>query len=101
MNTDQGVIYVVLEHFRNHLYPRAVGIEKELDAGRRLSDAEIEHVAHVLDDIKLLRPLIERHPEHLELAQGVIALYASIAKRAWQNETSPHSDATTGSALRQ
>ena len=98
MNSDQGLIFVVMEHFTRHLYPRAVQIEKELEAGRRLSDAQIDHVARVLEDIQWLRPLIERHPEHRELAAGVIELYASIARRGWENEASPHSGATTGTA---
>jgi hypothetical protein len=101
LNLDQGVIYVLMEHFTRHLHPRAVEIEKELDTGRRLSDAQIDHVSQVLEEVKLLQPLIARHPEHRELADGVIALYASIARRAWQNETSPNSGATTATTLRQ
>jgi hypothetical protein len=89
MNTDQGIIYVLLDHFARHLYPRAIEIEKQLNAGARLSDWEIAHVAEVLEEMKLLRPLIERHPEHGELVAGVVSLYAEIARRARQNETSP------------
>lgn len=100
MNADRGVIYVLLDHFTRHLYPRAVDIENRLNAGARLSDGEIAHVAEVLEEMKLLRPLIERHPEHRELAQGVAALYAGIARRGWENETSPGPDATTGTAGR-
>ena len=101
MNNDQGVIYVLMEHFTHHLHPRAVEIERELDAGRRLSDEQIDHIAQVLEDGKALRPLIARHPEHRELAEGVFALYASLARRAWQHEVSPGSGATTQTALRQ
>ena len=100
MNDDQGVIYVLMEHFTRHLHPRAVDIEKELDAGRCLTDAQIDHVSQVLEEFKLLRPLIERHPEHQDLAGGVAALYASIARRALQNETSPDPRATTQTAGR-
>lgn len=88
MNADQGVIYVVLDHFAHHLYPRALELEKMLDAGERLSASQVDHIARILDDIRLLRPLIERHPEHRELAEGVIALYVNLARRAWQNEKS-------------
>jgi len=98
MNTDQGVIYVLLDHFTRHLHPRAIEIEKRLDAGERLNDLEIAHVAEVLEEMTLLRPLIERHPEHRSLAERVIALYAGIARRGLENETSPHSDATTETA---
>ena len=87
MNTDRGVIYVVLDHFTRHLYPRALEIEKRLDAGERLDELEIAHVAEVLEDMKLLQPLIDRHPEHRDLAERAIALYAGIARRAWENET--------------
>jgi hypothetical protein len=87
VNADQGVIYVLMEHFTRHLHPRAVAIERELDAGRRLTDAQIDHISQVLEEFKLLRPLIERHPEQRDLAGGVAALYTSIARRALQNET--------------
>jgi len=100
VNADRGVIYVLLDHFTRHLYPRAIEIENKLNAGTRLSDTEIAHVAEVLEEMKLLRPLIERHPEHRELAHGVIALYAGIARRGWENETSPHPGAATGMAGR-
>ena len=98
MNADRGVIYVVLDHFTRHLYPRAADIESRLNAGARFSDAEIAHLAEVLEEIKLLRPLIDRHPEHRELAERVIALYAGIARRGLENETSPHSGAATQTA---
>jgi hypothetical protein len=101
VNIDQGVIYVLIEHFLLHLHPCAVQIEQALDAGQHLSDYEIDHVTRVLDEIKQLRPLIERHPEHRELAQGVIAMYASIARRACQNEIPPNSGAIPESRLDQ
>ena len=86
MNTDQGVIYVVIEHFARHLYPRALEMQRKLEAGGRLTDSEVEHVEQVIEDAKLLRPLVERHPEHHELAEAVLELYTNIARRAWQNE---------------
>ena len=89
MNADRGIICVVLEHFGRHLFPRAVDIEKQLDAGERLTDAQLAHVADVLEGIKQLRPLIERHPEHRDLVAGVVSTYSGIAKRALQNEQSP------------
>lgn len=95
MNADQGVIYVLLEHFVRHLHPSALEMAKKLDAGERLEDTEIEHVAQILEDIKLLRPLIDRHPEHREIAEGVIGLYADLVRRAWRNETA-HSHGKAG-----
>jgi len=88
MKRDEGVIYVVLEHFLTHLHPRARRIQGELDAGHRITDGDLDHVARILEEARLLRPLIERHPEHRELAEGFYALYANIATRALENETS-------------
>jgi hypothetical protein len=87
MNTDPGVIYVLTEHFSRHLFPLALDMEKRLDAGQRLNDWEIAHIVRVLEDLKGLRPLIDRHPEHHQFAVGVAALYADLARRAWHNET--------------
>ena len=89
MSDDRGIIYVVLEHFSQHLYPRALHIQKQLDSGERLTDEQIAHVTDVLDGIKQLRPLIARHPEHRDLVAGVISTYYGIAKRASENESSP------------
>lgn len=86
MNHEQGVIYVLIEHFVRHLYPRATQMEKKLDAGERLDDFEIDHVAQVLEELRLVQPLINRHPEHRELAESVVALYTGLARRASQNE---------------
>jgi hypothetical protein len=99
MKADAGVIYVLLEHFARHLYPRAVEMEDKLNVGGRLSDDEVVHVSEVVEELKLLRPLIDRHPEHRELAESVMALYAGIARRGWENETSP-SNAANGAAIR-
>ena len=87
MNADRGVICAVIEHFTRHLYPRALDMEKRLDAGERLSDGDIAHLAQILEDVKVLRPLIDRHPEHQEFAASVVALYVGLAQRAWRNET--------------
>jgi hypothetical protein len=100
MNPDQGVIYVVLKHFTDHLHPRAIEIESELDAGLSLSEAEIDHISQVLAEARLMAPLIERNPEYRELAERVIAMYASIARRARQNEASPAPGASTEAAGR-
>ncbi len=87
MNTEQGLMYVLIEHFARQLYPRAREMETKLAAGGRLSDREITHVSEVLEEVRMLRPLFERHPEHQDLAEAVIALYAGITKRALENET--------------
>lgn len=89
MNADGGIIYVVLEHLWRHLYPRALDIEKQLTAGERLTDGQLAHVTDVIDGIKQLWPLIERHPEHRELVAGVVSTYAGIAERAWRSEVAP------------
>ena len=87
MTTDQGIAYVLLEHFVLHLHPRALALEKQLDAGGRLADTDIAHVEQVLEDLRALRTFIDRHPEHADIAGGVIQLYAGIARRALHNET--------------
>ncbi len=86
MKTDQGVIYVILEHFARHLYPEALEMDRRLRDGEPLSDRESDRVSQILQDIRLLRPLIDRHPEHRDIAVGVIDLYTGIASRARTNE---------------
>lgn len=84
---DQGVISALLLHFNGHLYPRAVELEKRLDAGERLTTIDLDHLLGVFGNLQGLFPLVERCPEYREIAAGVFSLYAGIARRAWQNET--------------
>ena len=78
--------------------PGELGGHQRMRAREQHLEFGIPHLAQVLEDVKGLRPLIERHPEHRELADRVIAMYAGIVRRAWQNETSPNPGATTGTA---
>jgi hypothetical protein len=84
--TDHGVLFTLVEHFNQQLYPRALEIEKRLDAGERLSASAIEHLSEVLARMRELNALLERHPEYLPLAAGVVSLYARLTRHAWQNE---------------
>lgn len=84
--TDQGVLFTLVEHFNRQLYPRALEIEKQLDAGERLSASAIEHLEEVLVRMHELNALLERHPEYQPLAAGVVSLYARLARHAWKNE---------------
>lgn len=87
MSPDQGVIYVLLDHFVRHLYPRALDMERRLLDGAKLSARDLDHVRQQLDDLRLLAPLIERHPEHRDTAARVMGLYLGIARRACLNES--------------
>jgi len=88
VNDDRGLVYVVLEHFTRHLHPRVLEMQKALDGGACLSDSDVAHVKEVIEDMRFLRPLIARHPDHQPLAAAVMSLYTDIARRAWENETS-------------
>jgi hypothetical protein len=83
---DQGVLFTLLEHFNRQLYPRALEIEKRLDAGERLSASAVEHLAEVCARVRELDALLARNPEYREIASGVMSLYARLLRHAWQNE---------------
>ena len=83
---DQAVIFTLVERFQNQSLPRALEIKKRVDAGGLLTDEELHYLEEVVKEARDNEPLIERHPEWLELFSKAVHLHKEITGKALENE---------------
>jgi hypothetical protein len=83
---DTGVITTLLERFEKQRLPRALALKSQVDAGQRLSQADIDFLKLVFQDAKEIQPLVSRYPEYEPLVAQVIHLYHEITEKALANE---------------
>jgi hypothetical protein len=87
---DTGTIQVLLERLNKFLLPRALAVKTRVDAGEKLTDADIEFLKQVLADARQVEPLAATHPEYQSLTGQVVNLYDEITRKALENEQEPH-----------
>ena len=83
---DEGVILVLLERFKKQRLPKALRLKERVDAGERLSDADIAFLEEVFSDAQQVMPILDRNPELEGLASQAMQLYREITEQALKNE---------------
>jgi hypothetical protein len=83
---DLGVVTVLLQRLERQRLPRAFALKEKVDRGERLDDYDIAFLEEVFADANMIKPLVERHPEHQALVSSVVNLYKEITDRALENE---------------
>lgn len=86
IDKEQGVIFTLVERFQNQRLPRTLEIKKRVDAGGLLTDEELYYLEEVIKEARRIEPLIEKHPEWLELYSKAIHLHKEITEKALANE---------------
>ena len=87
---DTGVIMALVERFETQRLPRALEIKGRVDKGERLSDLDIAFLEDVLADSRLIKPLVDKHPEWQALVSRAVDLYHEITQKALENEKAAH-----------
>ena len=85
---DAGMLAVLIERFETQRLPRALDLKEKVDQGGRLDDFDLAFLEDVFSDSQEIQPLIERHPEHQEIAAKMMGLYREITEKALANERS-------------
>lgn len=85
---DAGMLAVLIERFETQRLPRALDLKEKVDKGGRLDDFDLAFLEDVFSDSQEIQPLMERHPEHQEIAAKMMGLYREITEKALANERS-------------
>jgi hypothetical protein len=72
-----------------------VAVKDKVDAGEKLADEDLSFLHQIVEDAKLAKPIIDRHPEYQGLVAQVINLYSEISAKALENEQAPSASAGT------
>jgi len=83
---DAGMLAVLIERLETQRLPRALDLKEKVDKGERLDDFDIAFLEEVFSDSQEIQPLMERHPEHQEIAAKMMGLYREITEKALANE---------------
>ena len=85
---DAGMLAVLIERFETQRLPRALDLKEKVDKGGRLDEFDLAFLEEVFSDSQAIQPLMERHPEHQEIAAKMMGLYREITEKALANERS-------------
>ena len=83
---DTGIIMVIMQRFEHERLPHALFLKNKVDQGETLSDIDIAYLDEVFEDLRRLKPLMDRHHEYDWLISQSIHLYMTITEKALENE---------------
>ena len=84
---DAGTSQVVLQRFMKKQLPLLLKMKEEVDAGKDLSDGEMELLDRMLHRADKLNRFVYEHPEYRDLVGKIISLIDDITDEAVDNET--------------
>ncbi|HZX77995.1 hypothetical protein [Lysobacter sp.] len=83
---DTGTMQALLERLLNFRLPRAMALKKRVDAGERLTDADIAFLKSALEDAQDGQKFVARNAEFHDLGIRIVQLYEEIVRKATENE---------------
>lgn len=84
----EGVSQVYVESFVHYQLPFLLRVKSEMDAGRQLSDGELELMARAIEHAHHINAFVFLHPELKTLVARVIDLLHDITGEALRNANS-------------
>ena len=84
--SDEIVITSLLKRFADNRLPRALEIEKRVEAGEKLNGANLQSLENVFNDAQYVLPYAEKYPEYREYVTKTIEIYKNIVQKGLANE---------------
>jgi hypothetical protein len=82
----EGVEQVMLQRFVETTLPVVMEIKANADAGKKLTEGELEIMERLIERAKAFGPITYEFPELQSLIAKIIDLYDQIAEEALDNE---------------
>ena len=86
LKQDEVTLAALVQNLNNTKLPRAKRMLERLEAGEKLTDADIRTLKLEYDESMKDWSLIERNPKYKDLALRYVELYMSIIEKAFANE---------------
>ncbi|GAA5072061.1 hypothetical protein [Lysobacter panacisoli] len=83
---DDATLQALLDRLVKFRLPRALNVKKRVDAGERLTDADIAFLKVALEDAQDGQHYVARNPEFHTLGVQIVQLYEDIVSKAMENE---------------
>lgn len=83
---DEAVLLALLDRLLKFRLPRALELKKNVEAGERLTDADIAFLKAALADAQDGQRYVVRNPEFHRLGAQIAQLYDDIVSGALENE---------------
>lgn len=83
---DIGTMQALLERLLHFRLPRAMDLKQRVDAGERLTDADIAFLKSALEDAQDGQKFVARNAEFHDLGIRIVQLYDDIVRKATENE---------------
>jgi hypothetical protein len=84
--SDKIVIDALFKRFTEQRLPRALDIEKRVNAGEILNHSDLTFLDVVLDDAKYVLQYSDKYPDYQEIVRKAIQMYSEISQKALENE---------------
>ena len=83
---DTATLQALLDRLLKFRLPRAMALKKRVDAGERMTDADIAFMKEALEDAQDGQHFVARNPEFHALGGELVQLYEEIVEKATENE---------------
>ena len=90
---DTATLQALLDRLVKFRLPRAMALKERVDAGERMTDADIAFMKEALEDAQDGQHFVARNPEFHALGGELVKLYEEIVEKATENEKKAADDA--------
>lgn len=83
---DPHIIAALLKRFLTIRLPKALALEKRVQAGESLTNVDLLFLESVFHDAQYIMKISDQHPEYREIVIKSIQLYSNMLQQALRNE---------------